>query len=183
MKKAIYNLYKQSCPVLLRNVLRGAGHLVSLIAVAVVVTSCITEGDDEEASKVKVGDKVPAFSVVMNDGSTFSTNHLGGVWTMIVFFNTSCSDCQRELPRINAIYEDKERLAEILPTTAYGSGRVVCIAREETEEDIMRFWREKSLSLPYSAQPDRRIYSLFARSIIPRQYIVDPEGVVVRVLQ
>lgn len=102
---------------------------------------------------------------------------------MIVFFNTSCADCQRELPRLNAIYEDSERLAEILPTTVYGPGRVVCIAREESSEDIERLWREKSLNLPYSAQPDRRIYSLFARSIIPRQYIVDPEGVVVRVLQ
>lgn len=142
------------------------------------IASCITEGHDVDESIVHVGDKVPAFSVVLDDGSTFSTNDLGGVWTMIVFFNTSCADCQRELPEINAIYEDSVALATLLPTTSAGPGRIVCIAREETAESISSFWRAHHLSLPYSAQSDRSIYALFARSVIPRSYIVNPDGTI-----
>ena len=42
----------------------------------------------------------------------------------------------------------------------------------------MAFWEEKGLNLPYSAQNDRDIYSLFASSRIPRIYISDENGIV-----
>ena len=43
-------------------------------------------------------------------------------------------------------------------------------------------WEEYGLEIPYSAQPDRRIYDMFAKSIVPRVYFVAPSGKVTKVL-
>ena len=42
-----------------------------------------------------------------------------------------------------------------------------------TASEIETYWRDNHLTLPYSAQTDRRVYSLFASSGVPRIYTVD----------
>ena len=71
--------------------------IVSLLA----TTGCSSVIDDDEGvtERVRVGDHVPQFtaSVVDDTGRhSFSTEQLTGE-TIIVFFNTWCGDCQREL--------------------------------------------------------------------------------------
>ena len=107
------------------------------------------------------------------DGPTrtlFNTNSLQGS-TVIIFFNTGCKDCQRELPELNAYY---------LRHRDEPGFRMVAIAREESEESISAYWLEHGLSIPYSPQTDRRIYNLFATSIIPRIYFCS-DGIVTRI--
>lgn len=118
-------------------------------------------GEDEPRSVVEVGDCLPEFSVVLNDGSTLTTDMLRGGESMIVFFTTTCGDCRRELPRINAYAE------------AHPSVRVVCIARSESAVEIESFWQANGLSLAYSPQPDAAIYNLFATAGVPRVYCAD----------
>lgn len=103
--------------------------------------------------------------------SKFSTTQLTGE-TVIVLFNTSCSDCQRELPRLNEYY---------LQHRADEGFEMVAISREEGEESVAAFWKEYNLSIPYFPQTDRRIYNLFATSLIPRVYYVSPEGIITHV--
>ena len=86
---------------------------------------------------------------------------------MIVFFNTGCIDCQKELPVVQAVY-DRCRID-------YPDVEVICISRNEGKESIEKYWRENGLSIPYSAQDDNRVYSLFASSVIPRIYIYSPD--------
>ena len=52
------------------------------------------------------------------------------------------------------------------------------IAREESQSEIEAYWKAQSLSMPYSPQENRDVYSLFARSVIPRIYIADTLGVI-----
>lgn len=127
-----------------------------------LVSGCIND-DPEPKSIVKVGDMLPEFSVVMNDGSTVTTASLRGAPSMIVFFTTSCADCRRELPRINAY------------AASHPEVRVVCIARNLTEAEIEAFWQAENLTLPYSPQHDAAVYNLFATSGVPRIYCADPE--------
>ncbi len=132
------------------------------------------EDDNEVTERVNVGDRVPLFTVdVVNDGvhSTFSTAQLTGE-TVIVFFNTTCPDCQRDLPKLNQYYL-KHKVDE--------GFQMVAISREEGEEDVAAYWKDNGLQIPYSAQNDRRIYELFASSIIPRVYFVSAQGIVTRV--
>ena len=58
---------------------------------------------------------------------------------------------------------------------------MIAISRAEGEDLVVPFWEEYGLQIPYSAQNDRRIYELFASSIIPRVYFVSAQGIVTRV--
>lgn len=127
--------------------------------------------DPDESNLIKVGDHLPSFSVdvITEDGtSVFSTERLTGQ-TVIVFFHTTCSDCQRELPKLNDYY---------LAHRGELGFQMVAIARDEGRESIESFWQSHQLSMPYSPQNDRRVFSLFATQTIPRAYICSSEGTV-----
>lgn len=132
-------------------------------------SSCIHDGDDEWVERVAVGDRLPAFAVTLSDGTRYDSAEPGE--TVIVFFNTGCTDCQRELPRLDAQYKAGE----------FDGRRIVCISRAEGEGSVAAYWQANGLTLPYSAQPDRRIFDLFASAGIPRIYETDAAGIVVRV--
>ena len=148
--------------------------IISLFAVLCLLVGCVVDEPDEGNSStdvVEVGNRLPSFSVDVVDGSdryTFSSDALTGS-TVIVFFNTGCSDCQRELPVLNDYY---------LQHRSEPGFQMVAIAREETEESIQAFWQSHSLSIPYSPQSDRRVYNLFATATIPRVYFCSPLGFV-----
>lgn len=141
-------------------------HAILFIISFALLPSCI--GEETEMEYIKVGDTLPLFSVTLNDGSTFTTATHDGRGYVIVFFSTLCNDCRRELPVIDSLYRHGN----------YADDHVVCIGRGESADVVDAFWNEQQLSLPYSPQPDRKIYSLFASSGVPRVYTADAHGIV-----
>ncbi len=136
-----------------------------------VASSCVNEKEDDDVQPdtVEVGDVLPDFSVVMNDGRTVERGSLRGRPSLILFFNTECGDCRREFPAVQGVYE------------SYGKdGRVafVAVSREEDAASVLDYWAANGLTLPFSAQTDRAVYNLFAYSSIPRIYVVDASLVV-----
>ena len=127
---------------------------------------CISD-EDPQGIALTVGDSLPLFSVIASDGRIISTQSLFGKKAMIVFFNTSCNDCRKELPVIQKVWEHYKENPEIV---------IIAISRQENEESVAKYWSENNLSIPYSAQSDRDVYSLFAPSVIPRIFIADPTG-------
>lgn len=132
--------------------------------------------EDDVVERIVVGSRVPIFSVNVVDyeglTTSFSTNRLYGE-TVIVFFSTQCKDCQRELPELNDYYlkhKDDEGF------------QMVAISRAEGEQSVADFWSANNLQIPYSAQEDRKIYDLFASSVIPRVYFVSSSGIITKVL-
>lgn len=144
-----------------------------MIVMMMSVTACVTD-KDEPVWSLAPGNRVPQFTVTLNDGSVFDSST--DLPAIIVFFNTDCPDCRRELPGLQQYYDSIVAAAAPTPT-------IVCIAREESAESIARYWADNGLTMPYSAQPDRRIYSLFASSGIPRIYEVDAAGLITASLQ
>ena len=140
---------------------------IALMLLCLLMTGCSSIEDDHEVTeRVNVGDRVPSFTVdVVKDGERimFSTSHL---------FNTTCPDCQRDLPKLNQYY---------LKHKADEGFQMVAISRAEDEDAVAAYWKDNGLQIPYSAQNDRRIYELFASSIIPRIYFVSAQGIVTRV--
>lgn len=129
-------------------------------------TGCIKE--KTEGADLKVGDMIPEFSVVMNDGSVVSDDSLKGSVSCIVLFHTTCPDCQKTLPVIQEIYD------KYIPKGV----EFALISREQTSDEIDVYWKENSLNMPYSAQSDRKVYNLFAQTRIPRVYISDKDGII-----
>ena len=151
---------------------------------ALMMTACSScsaghgqAGDDQafKADSLVVGDRLPDFEGSMNDGSVVHTADLLGQPSVVVLFSVYCTDCRHELPEIQRLW-DMSRQGELT-----GDGKalpIVLISRENTVEDITPFWEFGEYTMPYSPQPDRRIYSLFAPSRIPRIYISDPAGII-----
>ncbi|MBQ8101062.1 MAG: TlpA family protein disulfide reductase [Paludibacteraceae bacterium] len=122
------------------------------------------------------GDRLPAFSVRLSDGTLATNESLHGAPALIVFFHTGCADCRQELPVIDSFYRTAGTGDPILGKRP--SVQVVCISREEEEDEVAAYWQEQGLSMPYSAQADRKVYSLFASSRIPQLYMIDRYGVI-----
>ena len=58
-----------------------------IVFLMVFLSSCITE-EEMEGYELIVGDKVPAFSVKMENGETVTAEDLKGRVSLIVFFHT-----------------------------------------------------------------------------------------------
>lgn len=133
---------------------------------ALFLTGCVFE--DTDSKGIMPGDQVPAFRVQMEDGSVLSSEDLLGAPSVLVFFHTSCPDCARTLPQVQKAYE---QFGEQI--------HFVAISRAQKAEEIRSWWKEFELSIPFSAQEDRKVYQLFASSRIPRVYINNSKGIVV----
>ena len=140
--------------------------LLYILSCMLIVSSCIK--DDPKGADLIVGDRLPDFEVVMNDGTVVSDESLSGAVSVVMFFHTSCPDCRQALPHMQRIYD------------TYASKGVLftLVSREDKAKDVDAYWKEQGLEIPYSAQADRKIYEKFASSRIPRIYINDRNGII-----
>lgn len=145
--------------------MRGA-ILCAAAIVSFLLCGCVKE-DADYGWEIPAGADLPSFSVRMCDGMTVSSADLYGHAGVIVFFHTGCPDCRRELPEVQRAYDACAAAGKDI--------RFLCIAREEEDPEISGYWQVNGLTLPYSPQPDREVYSLFASSVIPRIYVVSPD--------
>ncbi len=148
--------------------------LLLLLAFSLPLQALSVSGGGEKRTGsvevIKEGQLLPVFSVGLLDGTVVATDSLYGHPSVIVFFNTGCLDCRKELPVLQQLYEEFGRRI-----------RFLCISREEAAEKVAAYWCEHGLTLPVSAQADRAVYSLFACRTIPRIYISDAAGRVTKV--
>jgi peroxiredoxin len=55
---------------------------------------------------------------------------------------------------------------------------MIAIAREQQAGEVTEFRNAKGFTFPMAADPDNRIYGLFATEFIPRTFVIDKNGVV-----
>ena len=134
-------------------------HKALILSMLCVLLSCIKE--KQTGADLTVGDRIPDFSIIMNDGTVVTAGGLSQGRACIVFFTTKCPDCQKTLPEIQKIYDEY----------SVEGVSFALISREEVAESIFRYWQESEFTMPYSAQSDRMIYELFAKTRVPRVYI------------
>lgn len=140
-------------------------YLLCTLALMVLPSACIDE-QTPPRSEVKIGDKLPDFTVTMNDGTTVTGALLREGCSVVVFFNSGCPDCRKALPSLQRLYEQY----------ASQGVRFALISREESTSTIEPYWQSSGYTMPYSAQDDRSVYELFATSRVPRVYISDANG-------
>ena len=140
--------------------------ILGVLVAFLCLTGCINE--KIEGADLKVGDMIPDFEVVMDDGSVISDEVLKESVSVVMFFHTSCPDCQQVLPEMQKIYDE------------YASNcvKIALISREEGKDDIQSFWDENGFNMPYSAQTTKKIYHKFASERIPRVYICEKGGTI-----
>ncbi len=145
---------------------------ILLIGIILNLCNCVREKEEPEWY-LQAGDKLPQFEVVTLDGQKVSSNDSYTATLIIIFFNTTCVDCQRELPLLQTQYEENLKL----PVSE--QSRYICISREENAVDVERYWNEHQLTMPVSAQVDRNVYSKFASVGIPRIFYAK-DGLIIK---
>ena len=123
-----------------------------------------------DSSFVHVGDPVPDFALIDADGDEFSMSDAKGKAVLINFFATWCGPCQMELPHLDRIWSNHR------DTEGF---RMLVIGREESMDAVREFRSTNRFSFPIAPDPERKVYSLFAKDLVPRTLIVSPSGTVV----
>jgi peroxiredoxin len=144
--------------------------LLSLAALAFAGCSAINEDlpTYEESSIVVEGDVAPDFSATTLAGESLSLSSLRGRVVLLVFFSHTCPDCK-------SLFDDlSQREAEI---EALGV-RVLAISRGGSQAEIETYMANNGYTFDVVVDSERRIYSLYATTYVPRCYLIDRGGVV-----
>lgn len=131
----------------------------------------VTKAQDDSSDIVKVGQKMPSFSIISDNGKTFNSEELKGKVVLITFFATWCPPCQKELPEIEKYIWQKYKNNK--------NFRLLVIGREHNEEELTKYNEKKGFTFPLYPDKNRRIFGAFAQNLIPRNYLINEEGEVV----
>ena len=120
------------------NIMKLFNRILIVFASVFALTACVNDKDNPSGEiDLRPGDKLPKFSVLMNDGSTIDRAQLVGTPSLIVFFHTECHDCQQEFPVLQDVYE------------SYGDKiKFVGIGTGDTAETLEKYWAEHGLTFP-----------------------------------
>ncbi len=138
------------------------------LACLLLLLSCIRSEEPGTPSEyVRVGDALPRLSLTLMDGTRVDNATWEGRTLVLILFSIDCPDCRRELPQV-------ERFSQMV------SGRAdvftLGISRGGGHDAVSAYWERNGLTFPCSPQEDRRVYDLFASSVVPRVYVVSPQG-------
>jgi peroxiredoxin len=114
----------------------------------------ISLGQSKTKSYTKIGDQMPQFSVKDTDKNSFDISELKGKLLFINF-------------QIWSKYKDSANF------------RMLAIAREEANEEIIPFKKDYKLTFPIASDSDRSIFKLFGDGGIPRSYVVGTDGKII----
>lgn len=121
----------------------------------------------DSVSFVRVGDAAPSFTITDTDGAEFVLDDLRGKVVLVNFFATWCGSCLQELPHVQKLWDEHR---------GNGNFALVVVGREETNESVSAFRSKHGYSFPIAADPERSLYGLYAKELIPRTYLVSRDG-------
>ncbi|MDR1880883.1 MAG: TlpA family protein disulfide reductase [Tannerellaceae bacterium] len=132
---------------------------------ALLAGVCNAQEDNEV---VKVGQVAPAFTVVSDNGAEFKSSSLQGKVILVNFFATWCPPCQKELAAIQETLWPKYK--------GNAQFALLVIGREHSDADLTEYNKKKGFDFPLYPDKDRAIYGAFAKSLIPRTYLIGKDG-------
>ena len=119
---------------------------------------------------IEEGQPLPDFSIQAFDGNYYSRVTLAGKPVLLVFWNTWCSNCLRELPQVNRLAEKfAPKGLEILAVNT-------AINDSETKA---RVYREKyGYKFPIAFDHHFEMGKAFGIQGVPTVFLVDAQGIV-----
>lgn len=156
--------------------------LSAVVAASFALTGCqLTAPAEPEVAKTqapakkknreflkKVGETMPITQVQGVNGETIMLNNPDKK-KLVVLFATWCPDSQRAMFALNKSEWMKHEDIDI-----------VAIAREQQAQEVKSWGEENDINITLAIDPDRSIYSQFAKAGIPRFIHVDEDNKLVR---
>ena len=162
---------------------RSPWSMIIMAIVAILVCAAMLFGNSfmakaqnrptpEEATIVKEGQKAPAFEVQMFDGSTIKLADLKGKVVLLNFWATWCPPCRAELARVEKDIIEKFKGQDFV---------FIPVSRGEKRETVATFREKMGYTFPMGLDIDGRVYGKYATSYIPRNFLIDKEGKIVKI--
>jgi len=119
---------------------------------------------------VEVGERLPDFSIQTFDGATVSPSTLAGRPLMVIFWNTWCPNCMRELPEVNRLAGKfaPRGLAVLAANTAVN----------DSEKKARAYWLKQGFVFPSGFDHDFEIGDAFGVRGVPTIFLIDSKGIV-----
>lgn len=119
---------------------------------------------------VEVGESIPDFTFRAFDGSQVSRAGLLGRPALLIFWNTWCPNCMKELPEIQRLQE------------AYGSRGVVFLAvntaLNDSESRARAYWEKTGYGFQGGFDRYFEIGQAFGVFAVPTVFLIDARGTV-----
>ena len=125
----------------------------------------------EQATIVKDGHTAPDFEVQMFDGSTIKLADLKGKVVLLNFWATWCPPCRAELARVQK---------DIIERFQGEPFVFIPVSRGEKRETVAAFRETMGYTFPMGLDTESTIYKKYAQTYIPRNFLIDKEGKVVK---
>jgi thiol-disulfide isomerase/thioredoxin len=113
--------------------------------------------------------KVPYFSIMANDGMTYTPDYLKGNVVLIMFWATWCPYCRHAMPHMNT-FADEYSNSEF---TLLG----ICNSKDPTAWH--NYIQEHHLQWPQYLDRDARMGHLFGARGVPNFFLIDKDGYLV----
>jgi peroxiredoxin len=140
-------------------------HLLLVFTLLVFATSIFAQ---DEFTLVKEGQIAPDFSFSSENGQAKKLSDLKGKVVWINFFATWCGPCRQELPHLQKEVFDKLKNDK--------NFELIILGREHTWKEINKFAADNKFLMPFYPDEGRKVFTLFAKQNIPRNFIIDKEG-------
>jgi len=141
-----------------------------LVVLFVFAVPFLYAQEQDSTSLTQSGQSVPDFAVSTIDGELIKIGDLKGKVVWLNFFATWCPACMAEMPRLENEVWQKLKEKDFI---------VLALGREHTQEELKAFQKEKGFSFSIAPDPKREVYRLFAKQTIPRNYVINQEGIIV----
>jgi peroxiredoxin len=126
-------------------------------------------GSVDSIGGTQVGLKAPLFSAKSIQGESIDLASLQGKYVLLEFWGSWCGPCQREMPKLRALYE-KYKL-DIFT--------LIGIAKDE-RGPLVSYIKENGITWPQILQDtDHYILRLYNIQGYPSKFLIDPEGKIV----
>ena len=129
------------------------------------------KAQDNNDDIVKVGEMMPSFSIVSDNGTKINSAELKGKVVLINFFATWCPPCQKELASVQQTlwpkYKDNNKFVMLV------------IGREHSDKELATYNEKKGFTFPLYPDKSRAIFGAFAKSLVPRSYLIGKDGKVI----
>ena len=140
-------------------------HFLATLLVVGFSTALLAQ---DEFTMAKQGETAPDFTFETASGKTMKLSDLKGKVVWINFFATWCPPCRKELPHLQKEVYDKYADNDDFV--------LIILGREHNWDEINKFKTEQGFSMPFYPDPERKVFSVYAKQNIPRNFIIDKEG-------
>jgi peroxiredoxin len=127
------------------------------------------QNETETATLIKVGARMPDFTVRTLAGKTIDSKEFRGKVVLLNFWATWCPPCKKEMPFLQKDIFDRLRNKDFL---------MVAVSRGEKEAVVKDFINKHQYTFDIGLDPEGKVYKLFASRFIPRNFVIGRNGVV-----